>query len=149
MPYHLAVGERITTFDPGGTTGACSGTYLGEGRFSLDVAVQILWDDFAQMEALMLGADWVVVERFALYASKARDQINSEFPSAQWIGAIRHHAWQLGTLDKVVIMPAAARLVAKVLPEHAPMLTGPHARDAYMHLRYFCIVNKRYDRQVG
>jgi hypothetical protein len=144
MP-RLLIGQRIGAFDPGYTTGFAAGWYTGNGQFNLEQAIEIRWDArFDALIALVPTLDWIIYERFALYASHMKDQINSEFPSVQFIGALQLAAYMAGKSNRLVVQPASERRQIKVLSEHQDFVTGSqHKRDAYQHLRLFCLLNKR------
>jgi hypothetical protein len=144
MP-RLLIGNRIGAFDPGYTTGFAAGWYTGNGQFNLEQAIEIRWDArFDALIALVPTLDWIIYERFALYASHAKAQINNEFPSVQFIGALQLAAFMANKSNRLVQQPAHERRQIKVLEEHKELLAGSaHKRDAYQHLRLFCLLNKR------
>ncbi|MGZ6570493.1 MAG: hypothetical protein ACXVHB_05810 [Solirubrobacteraceae bacterium] len=84
--------------------------------------------------------DAVVMERWALYAHKAKAMIGSEIPSAQFIGMVKMSCWLAGVpcvmqnAAKVnsnrsdVLAPAEASM-KKLRPELFELVTQPGAHD--------------------
>lgn len=80
--------DILTVFDPGETTGWCvfknqELILSGQDKWTL----KELWEfiDYRQPTQILY-------ERFSLYAHKAQQQINSEFPTVQNIGVIKLYA---------------------------------------------------------
>jgi hypothetical protein len=137
----LKVNDMIVGFDPGVTTGVCVVQYLGGlDAFALTSVAEIPWSArFSAVQAVLAHADHIVVESFRLYASRAQDQINNSFPSAQVIGIIDTWAWMYNKYEKIVEQPASDIGRTVVLPQHlAAIGTGSeHKKDAYKHVRRF------------
>jgi hypothetical protein len=108
--------------------------------FALTSVAEIPWSArFSGVQAVLAHADHIVVESFRLYASRAQDQINNSFPSAQVIGIIDTWAWMYNKYEKIVEQPASDIGRTVVLPQHlAAIGTGSeHKKDAYKHVRRF------------
>lgn len=132
---------RIIAIDPGGTTGYVE-VEASSDNFTLTKVTEISWSRrFSLKEHLLLGPPpkAVVVESFRLYASKAEDQINSEFPSVRIIGALEAFLFDLGWIDRLVFQPASIRSRVKILDEHREVRKSPHTHDAYQHARYYFV----------
>lgn len=140
----LAIGEKILSFDPGGTTGVAFGVYTGGREFDLRYVTQLAWVERFTVADYIRHADRIVCEDFKLYENKAKDQINSRFPSVQLIGMIEYVANQLGKLDCLYYQMASERVnVTVVNAEHKKALkTMIHATDAYRHLRLHVLMNR-------
>lgn len=141
----LKTGHRIVAFDPGVTSGLAIGTYEQDGKFKLVRCAEIAWEErFQAILDAVVGADWIVYERFALYKTHAQEMINNEFPSVQFIGAIQMAAYQSGKLDRIYTQAAHERKNVEILTLDRKAAAGSaHKADAYMHLRYFCMYHKR------
>lgn len=141
----------IIAVDPGGTTGVAYGERIALAEFDLLGARELAWDDRFWLAAFILAhqdrIDRIVVERFVLYNDpiRLRSQIGSNMPSSQVIGIVECAAHLAGLLDKVVYQGAADRLTIKRIPDkHKKLLPrSNHVEDAYRHLAYFFIINKR------
>lgn len=140
----LVVGEKILAIDPGGTTGIAFVRYLGGRDFELRYVTQLIWNERFLVNNYMKFADRIVVEDFRLYESKAKDQINADFPSVQVKGIIECYAYQMGMLDRIYYQMASERVNVKVVDvEHQKLLTAMvHATDAYRHARLHVLMNR-------
>ena len=140
----LVVGEKILSVDPGGTTGIAFIVYQGGREFELRYVTQLAWVERFTLNAYMQHADRIVCEDFKLYESKAKEQINSRFPSVQVIGILECYAYQMGMLHKVYYQMASERVNVTVAnSEHKKALqTMVHATDAYRHARLHVLMNR-------
>ena len=141
----LYPGVRIGAFDPGVTTGYAEGIYTGDGTFDLLISTEIKWDDrFQAVVGIVPNLDIIIYERFALYASHAKEMINNDFPSVQFIGALQLAAHLSQKLDRLVVQPAHERKNVAVLEHHMKKVRGSqHRIDAYQHLRYYCLFHRK------
>jgi hypothetical protein len=131
---------RILAIDPGHTTGVATGLWDSGLDFKLWNAFQLPWEMRFTLAHEIDLADLIVIESFRLYKHKAQDQINSDFPSVQVIGAVEAFAWRLSKLEKIVKQPSSCIQNVKILSEHEEFTRGLiHAQDAYRHLRYYIV----------
>lgn len=135
-------------WDPGVTTGICIIELLPDD-FRVHQSATMPWERrFTMVPDILkwLQPKYIVIERFALYASKAKDQIGSEFPSAQLRGVIEMASvFVLNTTPHVIIQPASIMTRVEILERDAPLiLPSEHARDAYKHARYFATEGIRH-----
>lgn len=141
-------GARGLAIDPGQTTGICIGEVTGKFQFGISQCIEVPWDNRFEgvTEAIRaINPDFVVMERFRVYAHKAADLVGSENPSSQIIGIVELYLWQRGQLDNLYYQNASERVATKVLPAHAELVKGSdHKRDAYQHFRTFIILNSRH-----
>lgn len=143
----------IIAVDPGGTTGVTWGKIIVPGEFKLVGAKEVVWSDrfwlFWFIVRNQAKIKRIVVERFLLYNDplRLRSQIGSNMPSSQVIGIVEAAANAVGLLDKVVYQGAADRLTMREIPKAAKAILGRsnHTEDAYRHLAYFVIINKRVE----
>lgn len=140
----LVAGEKVVVFDPGVTTGVAFIKYTGGRNFDLLYVTQLVWGERFSVNNYMKYAGRIVVEDFKLYETKARDQINSDFPSVQVKGIIECYAYQMGMLDRIYYQMASERVNVKVVdPEHRKALESMvHATDAYRHARLHVLMNR-------
>lgn len=135
---------KIVALDPGLTTGICVAHWESGREFTLLQTGVIEWENRFKVIDFVLQShkpSFIVVESFRLYSHKAREQIGSDFPSAQFIGTLQAYAYEHGLLDNIRLQPANVRSSVRVLDEHKRMVgASPHVNDAYRHLRYFIIV---------
>lgn len=137
---------RILGVDPGGTTGMCFVDWVGHGKEftvikSWEVPWMSRWDIYGAVE--QLNFDVIVVESFRLYRHMAQEQVGSDFPSAQVIGAIEYVLFDKHTRAKLVYQPAANAKDVQVLPIHRDILgSSEHRKDAYKHIRYWILANQ-------
>lgn len=147
----------IIAIDPGKTTGlvvASNVNYQAE-TYELNTAVQIPWDQRADLYqwlavlhnsslGLTRDLDAIVIEDFVLYANKAKDQINSRFPSVSVIERVTVYAEQLGCANKIKMQMAGLRKSVLIPEEHYAILKRQqHAIAAYQHLRYYFLSTAR------
>lgn len=137
---------RMVAFDPGLTTGFIDVDVSDDGGFRVVKSCEIAWSsrfsigELLQWNEVVPQPSAIVVEKFTLYAHRSKDQIGSDFPSAQVIGIIETYAHQLGLLDVVHYQMASVMSMVRILPEHYPyLIKSEHARDAYKHMRYFIV----------
>jgi hypothetical protein len=146
--FKLWPGARGVSIDPGKTSGVCSGEVTGKFRFTVSQCIEVPWDNRFEgvTEAIrVVNPDFVVMERFRVYAHKAADLVGSENPSSQVIGIVELYLWQRQQLDILYYQNASERKAAGVLPEHKHLVMGSaHKVDAYQHLRTFIILNSRH-----
>ena len=144
--------ERIVAVDPGQTTGWAEGTYNPVTReWAFRDAIEIAWEDRFLMRLLLASSNagepllpptHIVCEQFTLYKNKAQDQVGSHFPSVRVIGTLEAYLDELGILCDLKFQGASVRDRVAILPEHYDKLKGSeHKKDAYQHLRYFCVAN--------
>lgn len=137
----------IACIDPGGTTGwarlmARAAFRMNKGKVTgvfpaielLEHGETPLWKGMSELVEL---CDHVVIERFALYGTKAGSMVNNEFPPVQVIGVVRYLAEQF---DKPVIFQSASVIHRKgqINPLLKPGVDalipkGGHQRDALAH----------------
>ena len=132
----------VLAFDPGFTTGVAVAR-LHPTEFIPVLLREVGWHErlgdlmvlFSQFEGMV---ETVVCEDFALYPSKAKEQIRSRFPSVQVIGNLQMLC-ELFSLPLVMQSPSV-KAHALLLPEHRALLKkakSEHVNDAYKHLRYW------------
>lgn len=142
---------KLVAIDPGHTTGYVEAEAT-DGVLTLTKVLQIPWEERFSLMSLLCALplpDAVIVESFRLYAHKARAQINNDFPSVRVIGIVEAAAYLVDILDRVHFQPASIRTRVQVLPEHQEVdRAGPHARDAYQHLRFFYAMIRRHGEAV-
>lgn len=132
--------RKVLTIDPGRTTGVCLGIYQGGRNYEIERCWEVVWEQrFAFVQSIAeIKPDVLVVEAFRLYAHKSQQQIGSDFPSVQLIGAIEYVAYH-ANIPLIYQMPSNISQTA-ILDRHLPLVQGSeHKKDAYKHLRYFCI----------
>lgn len=142
----IEVGDQLLAVDPGLTTGIVVGEYKGGYDFDIIYAADVKWDRrFVFRELVPAKAiRHIIYERFALYESKARDQINNTFPSVRVIGILEAYCNECDKLDWMVEQPAAVHTKVKITDAHTDRLKLlHHARSAYKHLRYYIITEVR------
>jgi hypothetical protein len=139
---------RIVSFDPGERTGFCEALVSKDDGIQIVKTCMIVWSERFTVGRRLQGTmeaplpDAIVVEAFALYSFRAKQQVGSTFPSAQVIGIIETYAYQLGVLDKVHFQMASMISRVRILPEHATLIgRTEHERDAYKHLRYYVVTH--------
>lgn len=136
-------GAMIVGIDPGETTGVCQIRYGGSRVFEVISAVALPWERRFRLDEYISGMDYVVIERFSLYASHKDTMVNNEFPSVRIIGIVDYICYLRNLDDRMYFQPASVMGNVKVLPEHEKYIPpGEHARDAYKHIRYFILVNR-------
>lgn len=147
----LLPGDMILGIDPGGTTGLLLAKYNEGFDFDVLAAIDIPWNERWDVAGniIQLRPAHIVVERFVLYKHKMVDQINSDFPSVRVIG-IAELAWWANCPDSTWIeQPASERKNVEILPQHRPLFAKlHHAKDAYMHVRYFVIMTVKRQRHL-
>lgn len=147
----LANHAIVLGVDPGLTTGWCVVQVeddLPAGFIVLSSGI-VKWNERLRLLPSLIDLhrpDYTVVERFTLYEHKAQDQVGSDFPSSQVIGAV--DLWlNYRQLSPPILQGAgliAGRPPVKVLEEHEPLLhKSEHGRDAYKHCRYFICAARR------
>lgn len=144
-----ALSQRISTYrgrllavDPGETTGWA---LFVDGRFvkwgQLDTASNL---QRASKLILATRPDRVVIERFALYGWKRKQQTGSTFPTVEAIGVLK--ATAQGKSIPVTLQSAAQakRLITdKRLKDLRLWLPGQrHARDAMRHALYYALTKR-------
>jgi hypothetical protein len=135
-------GDVITAIDPGGTTGVTQLRYKGAKDFEIICCVEVPWDRRFKLRDFVLGSDHIVIERFALYESHAKQMINNEFPSVRIIGIVEAYANELDLIGQMTFQPAQAMQSVLVLPEHVAFTKGSeHKKDSYKHGRYYIVMN--------
>lgn len=135
----------VVSFDPGETTGLVVARWVKGKTFFLEKVDEIFWGErfrAVKKNLKYYQPEHIVVEEFRLYPHRARTQIGKTFPSSQFIGIIEAYAYENGYLDRVHMQPASVRKSVRIDPEHRKMVgSSAHMQDAYMHARYFIIVN--------
>lgn len=142
--------KYVMAWDPGGTTGVCVGVAAPSVPAGFEVVHSgiIPWANrFSKIRAYIdhYHPEHTIVEPFILYKHKAKDQIGSNFPSAQVIGIIEAYLYMSGCA-----MPSyqgayiiAGKPPVQILSEHRPLLYKgkpddmEHGFDAYKHMRYW------------
>jgi hypothetical protein len=132
----------IASFDPGRTTGCVLARWESGRDFYIIETYAIPWDErfVVVKDVLSFKPEHIVVESFRLYPHSARAQIGQDFPSSQVIGIIETYAYENSLLSRITKQPAAVRSNVKVTHEEIKG-SSVHIVDAYLHLRYFIIVN--------
>lgn len=132
----------IASFDPGRTTGCVLARWESGRDFDIVMKYAIPWEKRfpAIKDILRYVPEHIVVESFRLYPHSARAQIGQDFPSSQVIGIIETFAYEYSPESRITKQPAAARSNVKVTHEEIKG-SSVHVLDAYLHLRYFIIVN--------
>ena len=138
----------IAGFDPGGSTGYCFGQ-LDESRlgFTVKRCNVIAWKDRIPAIRALLGhfrPDIIIVEDFALYASKAKDMVGKRMQSSEVIGIIGTYIYEFGLPDMRLMM-ASSISRTEVPADHLKFLPNlvavqkEHAMDAYKHVRHYVV----------
>jgi hypothetical protein len=141
---------RIVAIDPGLTTGYVDlQLSFSDASIRIVRAEEVRWERRFELEKLLFGAeemppdDWphvVVVESFRLYAHKAKDQINNDFPSVRVIGTLEAFLNHRQIMNRLVLQPASVTALVAIEPEHARILgASEHMKDAYKHARYYML----------
>lgn len=143
-PPIIRQGAKIIAIDPGLTTGVCCIIYRGAKDFDVQCTLEIPWEKRHSIRAHIIGVDFIVIERFALYQSKARTMVNDEFPSVWMSGIVDSYAKDLNLADAIYIQPAHLMANVAIDPKHIKIIGGDseHKKDSYKHARYFIIVNR-------
>lgn len=131
-------------WDPGVTTGICVfelDPTDPEGFRVLQSAVMAWKVRFEVVPHLLreIQPGHLIVEKFILYKHKARDQIGSDFPSAQLMGTIEMAArFVLLTPPQISRPPASVMERVEILSRDvSQIVASEHARDAYKHARFY------------
>lgn len=139
----------IASFDPGLTTGYVVGQAVGWEEFELLEAGQFHKDDCVSKISGLFATytpDHVVYEGFRLYEHTAAKLVYNDFPSVHVIGVI-HACAQLINPDiqpQLTEQLAVVRKSVRLLDVHASYVVGMHhAKDAYLHMRYFLVRNRK------
>lgn len=150
------MGGYIISIDPGMTTGlvvASNVNYEAE-TYDLHMVDQITWDNRADIGRYLqlfydpavgrFELDAIVIEDFVLYANKAKDQINSRFPSVSVIERATVYAELLGCAHLITLQMAGLRK-SVLIPDHhyVELKRKVHATAAYQHLRYYVLRRAR------
>jgi hypothetical protein len=142
--------KRILALDPGDRVGwaradvADDGTWtnLRHGITDLKPMALNVHHALDQYSGQHAGPEYdrIVIERWALYAHKAKVMIGSEIPSAQFIGAVKLSCWlanvpivmqgaSLVNSNKPGVLSTAEASMKKLRPELFEMVTQPGAHD--------------------
>lgn len=128
----------IIAFDPGDTTGVAIFSTQGELKQMTQLDLQSLIDFLGGYEAPVA---LVIVEDFRLFKKKAMQQVGSQMPAPQVIGAIKTFASMKGV--EVVIQPSNIKPLA--LKWSGIAMPGNHSQshqwDAYLHGYYWLVSN--------
>lgn len=136
--------KLIIAFDPGHTTGVCLGRLTGARTFDVVDSLVIDWQDrhqtladlFDTYQELLVA---VVVESFRLFQHAAQSQINNEFPSVRFIGALEHALFNVKLSHLLVFQQPSQRTNVTIKEHITSLVRSPHARDAYLHLKYYIL----------
>lgn len=136
----------VIAIDPGLTTGIVVASNIVGDKFDIHHSVAMLWPDRFNLQYLFQSLleqhtiEAVVIERFALFPSKALAQSYSDFPSVQIIALCEAYLHQLDMLDKIVMQSPDQRKRVAFEKQHYPQVRATlHQRDAYQHLRYYIV----------
>lgn len=142
---------RVLSFDPGKTTGWAVGetatfdtlTLLEVGQFHQDDCVPTI-DELVKR----FQPNWIVYEGFRLYEGMAQKLVFDDFPAVHVIGVIHACAWlsppAASEKPLLAMQMATVRKSVRLLDAHASYFVGKrHAKDAYLHLRYFYVRNRK------
>lgn len=149
-PFKLAKGDIVATFDPGGTTGVCVGSFEPTSPlyFNIVDSLVVPWGNVVDGTLAVFQRHRpkvVISEQFTLRRGEEHGQVGSKFPSCEAQGIVR--AWckvykaYFDTQEPIIMSRV------EILPEHLPLLSdapGDHARDAYKHLRYLMVQYMHY-----
>lgn len=130
----------LAGIDPGGTTGLCLVEWDGGRDYRVIQSLEYPWTArFAIPDWVVASKpDVVVMEAFHLYAHEAQNQIGSDFPSCQVIGAVEYLLYEYKMLGRLVYQPAFNTKGVKIPKDHEAVIGGSeHRKDAYKHLRYY------------
>jgi hypothetical protein len=136
---------RLLAIDPGGTTGLCL-IQLDRGwdQFELIESVEFPWLERFHMYDYIrrVGADIHVIEEFRLYRHEAMNQVGSDFPSCQVIGAVEYLLEEKGKRKNLFYQPAYVTKSVAIEKRHEAMVgkDSEHRKDAYKHARYWVLL---------
>lgn len=118
---------RAIGIDPGNATGIA---YYEGGDFHTEV----IHESFTEIEQVILRfkPDFIVVEEFKLYPSKARHLAWNEMYPAQVVGAIKLIAEKENI--PVIMQPAT---IKEYVPQYVPKGKTDHEQDATRHIWYY------------
>lgn len=140
----------IISIDPGVTTGVVIARDLDFDKETYTIsAYEVAWaarkNLYTTLQELGPKALYaLVIEDFRLYADKAKDQINSDFPAVKMIERVTVYAEMLGVEARIVMQGAALRQSVQINPAHYQALRrSKHTQAAYKHLRYFFLSEAR------
>lgn len=140
--------------DPGTTSGlVVARDVKSPTDFTLSYVAEISWSNRFMFLDLIRdnyqSVETIIIEDFRLYKSKAKDQINSQFPSVSVKAVIETAAYQYNIFDRIHYQMAYCihrtvngrmQSTVKLLDQHVDQLAKRnHAKDAYRHLRYYLI----------
>lgn len=142
---------NVLAIDPGGTTGMAvinlvTGEFKGwqvEGGAVPAIVASLVRGEQGRV-------DVVVVEKFVGYPWEIEALLWSEFPESQLIGAIKWICKSAEPEVRCVEQGADIKNTAEKILEKMGMkllAKGRHARDAELHLRYWCAKNRAELRQ--
>lgn len=150
--------DVIIAFDPGGTTGVCVFTQvnylLQMYQYAPVLSQELPWDQrrnaYSLLTTLAPRIDRIVIEDFNLYPDRAMDQARSKMPSPKMIERLLVYAELLELADRVTMQGAALRLNVKIpASDYQRVPTSKHCRDAYMHARYYFIVESKRQQKLA
>lgn len=153
----------IFAFDPGYCSGLCIARHNTGKQFIVIKSVDILWSNrFSIYHLITANAPMIkqiVIEEFRLFNNPKTigSQIHSTFPSVSIISIIELSA-HLAEIDHLITMQSPGNIHYKdsethktkatlsIEDEHRELIKGSiHRVDAYLHLKYFILMNKRKD----
>lgn len=136
----------VLAVDPGKTTGVCIAS-CNSSELWINESYVLSWynrHNIIDTIDCLFPPDIIVIEQFRLRADKAHTQVNSTFPSVQFIGIIDAAVYIYNTDSTIIYQQPAVMARVQIMPEHKDLLhNSEHARDAYKHLRYYWVTNIR------
>ena len=135
---------NVVAFDPGETTGWVQAKVTPQTDDGLCIVnivnvgeINGIKDMDDQMFVPMLKAEYVIIEDYRIYPSKAAQHIGQVLYTAEEIGRITAYAYRLGGISEIIRQNASTakqRFPDNRLEEYAGQFSSKHIADAVRHL---------------
>ena len=140
----------VLVFDPGDHTGWVFRDRTGGLQGGTLYSNKDIWEDMTQLHTMFskFEPDIVVYETFHLYPGAAKHLAHNEFYTVQLIGAIQMLCFDWVPKNRIVRQAPSIKKYSGGLDERWSSLiksgaVTEHTKDAYLHLKYFDMVNAK------